>query len=94
MISYGPGFTSASPESFKLQKQPSEVFLAKVVPKICSKVTGEHSCRSVISIKLLCYFIEIALWHSCSPESLLHIFGTAFPNNTCGRLLLKLLVIS
>ena len=31
----------------------SEVFLRKSVLKICSKFTGEHPCRSVISIKLL-----------------------------------------
>ena len=30
-----------------------EVFLVKGVPKISSKCTGEHPCRSVISIKLL-----------------------------------------
>ena len=30
----------------------SEVFLQKGVLKICSKCTGEHSCQSVISIKL------------------------------------------
>ena len=30
-----------------------EMFLRKGVLKICSKFTGEHSCRSVISIKLL-----------------------------------------
>ena len=29
-----------------------EVFLVKSVLKICSKYTGEHPCRSVISIKL------------------------------------------
>ena len=33
-----------------------EVFLGKGVLKICSKFTGEHPCRSVISIKLLCNF--------------------------------------
>ena len=31
---------------------PSEVFLGKGVPKICSKFTGEHRRRSVISMKL------------------------------------------
>ena len=31
-----------------------EVFLRKGVLKICSKFTGEHPCRSAISIKLLC----------------------------------------
>ena len=30
-----------------------EVFLGKGVLKICSKFTGEHPCRSAISIKLL-----------------------------------------
>ena len=29
-----------------------EVFLRKGVLRICSKFTGEHLCRSVISIKL------------------------------------------
>ena len=41
-----------------------EVLLGKGVLKICSKFTGEHPCRSVISIKLL------------SPVNLLHIFKT------------------
>ena len=33
-----------------------EVFLEKGVLKICCNFTGEHSCRSVISIKLLSNF--------------------------------------
>ena len=57
-----------------------EVFLRKSVLKICSKFTGQHPCRSVISIKLLC----------TSPVNLLHIFRTTFPRNTSGRLLLKI----
>ena len=44
-----------------------EVLLRKVVLKICRKFTREHPCRSVISIKLLCNFIEIALRDGCSP---------------------------
>ena len=51
-----------------------EVFLGKGVLKIYSKFTVEHPCRSVISIKLLCNFIEITLRHGCSPVNLLHIF--------------------
>ena len=31
-----------------------EVFLEKDALKICSRFTGEHPCRSVISVKLLC----------------------------------------
>ena len=55
-----------------------EVFLIKGVLNICSIFTGEHQCRSAISIKLLCNFIEITLWHWCSPVHLLHIFRTPF----------------
>ena len=58
-----------------------EVFLGKSVLKICSKFTGEHPCRNVISI-------SIALRHGCSPVNLLHFFRTSFLKNTSGRLLL------
>ena len=39
------------------RSSPSEMFLGKGVLKICRKFTGEHPCRSAISIKLLynCY---------------------------------------
>ena len=65
-----------------------EVFLRKSVLKIYSRFTGEHPCRSVISIKLLCNFIEITLRHGCSPVNLLHVFRTPFTKNTFGWLLL------
>ena len=65
-----------------------EKFLGKVVLKICSKFTGEHPCRSAISIKLQSNFIEITLRHGCSPVNLLHIFRTPFLKNTSGWLLL------
>ena len=55
-----------------------EMFPEKAVLKICSKFTGGHPCRSVISIKLQSNFIEITLWHGCSPVNLLHIFRTPF----------------
>ena len=38
-----------------------EAVLRKCVLIICSKFTGEHSCRIVILTKLLCNFIEITL---------------------------------
>ena len=66
-----------------------EVFLGKSVLKICSKFTGEHSCRSAISIKLQSNFIEIALRHGCSPVNLLHILRTPFYKNISRWLLLK-----
>ena len=40
-----------------------ELVLGRDVLKICSKFTGEHPCRSVISIKLLCNFTEITPRH-------------------------------
>ena len=67
------------------------MFLEKDFLKICSKFTGEHPCRSVISIKLQSNFIEIALRHGCSPVSLLYIFRTPFPRNTSGWLLLNII---
>ena len=60
------------------------MFLAKGVLKICGKFTGEHPCRSVVSIKLQSNFIEIALRHGCSPVNLLDIFRTPFPKNIYG----------
>ena len=69
-----------------------EVFLRKGVIKICSNFTGEHPCRGVILIELLCNFIEIGLRHICSPVNLLHIFRTPLPRNTSVWLLLHLVV--
>ena len=65
----------------------------KVVLKICSKIYRRTPFPkwSVISIKLLCNVIEIALWHGCSPVNVLHILRLPFPKNTSdtsGRLLL------
>ena len=65
-----------------------EGILGKGVQKICSKLTGEHPCRNIISMKFPCNFIEIALWHGCSPVNLLYIFRTPFSKNISGWLLL------
>ena len=54
-----------------LRSSPPEVFLRKGVLKICSKFTGEHPCRIVISIKFLSallksYFgMSVLLWICC-----------------------------
>ena len=60
-----------------------EVFLGKIILKMCTKFTGEHPCRSVISIKLLLKF----------PVNLSHIFRTPFHKNTYRGLLLVVLTI-
>ena len=63
---------------------PVELFLGKGILKKCSKFT-EHSCQNTISIKLLCYLMELILQHGC----LLLIFRTSFPKSTYGELLLS-----
>ena len=57
------------------------VFLGKGFLKIYSKFTGEHPCRSVISIKLL-YWNRTSAW--VSPVNLLHIFRTPFLRTNLG----------
>ena len=74
----------ASPQGSCDRSSHPEMFLRKGVLEICSKFTGEHTCQSAISIKLLCNFIEITLWHGCSPVYLQHIFRTPFLKNTSG----------
>ena len=41
-----------------IQKQPSRGVLRKRCSKNMQKFTGEHPCQSVISIELLCKFLE------------------------------------
>ena len=50
-----------------IRSSPLEVFLRKAVLKICSKFTGEHPCRSVISKWIIkCEWINE--WISLSPS--------------------------
>ena len=72
------------PKATLFRSSRPKVFLGKDVLKICSKFTGEHSCWSAISIKLLSNFIKIAIRHECSPVNLMHIFRTPFYKNTSG----------
>ena len=72
------------------RSSPLETFLGKVVLKICSRFTGEHACRRMISIKLQCNFIEIPLRHQCFPVNLLHLFRTALPKNAYRGLFLNI----
>ena len=59
-------YISESISFIKNLKQLSpEAFLQKRVLKLWSKFRGEHQLRRVISIKLLCNFIEITLRHTC-----------------------------
>ena len=70
----------------KLSSSRPEVFLRKSILKLYRKFIREQPYWSVISIKLLYNFIEIALWHGCSPVNLLHISRTPFLQNTTEHL--------
>ena len=70
-----------------LRSSHPEVFLRKVVLK---RIYRRAPMPNMISVKLLCNFIEIVLQHRCTPVNLLHIFRTLFFKNISGRLLLFL----
>ena len=70
---------------FSYRSSHPEVLLGKGVLKIYSKFTGEYPCRCVISIqpcrrvisiKLQSNFVDITLWHGCSPD-----FAAYFQNS-------------
>ena len=65
----------------QIRNSPPKVFLRKGVLKLCSKFTGEHPCRSVISI-------EITFLRGCSHVNLPHIFRTPFPKKITRGVLL------
>ena len=78
----------------------SEVFLVKGVLKIYSKFTGEHPCRSAISITLqskisqnslenTCAIEKKAIWHMCFPVNNTKLLGTTFIEH-CRWLLLNI----
>ena len=53
-------------------RSPSEEFLGKGVLKISNKFTGEHPCRSTISINLLTFIPPVKI------RKPLHVFRTPF----------------
>ena len=65
------------------------MLLGKRVLRIFSKFIGEQQCRSSISVKLFCNFIEITFRRGRSPVNLQHIFRTPFLKITFGWLLLN-----
>ena len=79
-------------KSYSFQKQPSRGVLRKRSTENMQQIYRRTSCRSAISIKLQSNFIEITLWHGCSPVNLLHFFRTHFLKNTSEGLLLSCLV--
>ena len=66
----------------KISTYTGEHNILRGVLKKIRTFTGEQPCRSAISINLQSNFIEITLWHRCSPVDLRHILRTTFPKNT------------
>ena len=60
-----------------------DVFLVKGVPKNKQQIYRGTLLRKH-DFNLQSNFIEITLWHGCSPVNLLHIFKTPFSKNTSG----------
>lgn len=65
------------------------MFIEKGVLKSCSEFAGEYPYRTVISIKLLCKFTEIALRYGFSPVNLVYIYRTPFYKKAYAGLLLN-----
>ena len=83
-------FSHHSSSISKGQKQPSRGVLRKRCSENIQEIYRATSMpKYMISIKLLCNFLEITLRDRYSPVNLLHIFRPPFPKNTSGRLLLK-----
>ena len=89
-------------DNILIQKQPpigvprkrcsenmQQIYRRTPLPKCNFNKVALHQCQSVISIKLFCSFIEIALRLKCSPVNLPHYFRTPFPKNTSEGLLLS-----
>ena len=55
------------------------------------KIYRAKLMQNVVSIKLLCSFIETTFRNGCSPVNLLHIFRTPFAKNTSEGLLLHVI---
>ena len=67
-------------------KQPARIVPRKMCSENMQQLTGEHPCRSLISIKF--QSSKITLRHGCSPVNLQHIFRMSFCKNTYRGLLL------
>ena len=70
------------PANTKCRSSRPEVFLGKVVLKICSKFTGERPCRSVISIKLQS---KEHLWMAASAHIQIQIIILHVPKVLCSH---------
>ena len=77
--------------SCTVRSNPPEVFFWKNVTQICNKFTGERPCWRLISMKLLCNFIEsysLAWVFSCQ---FVTYFQNTFLLEVSGRLLIMVI---
>ena len=61
------------------RSSPPEVLSKKNAVQIRSEPTGEQPCRSSITTKSLCSFIQITPMHGCAPENPQHTHKNLFP---------------
>ena len=72
--------------NFNFRSSHPEVFLGKGILKICGKLTGEHPCRSVISIKLqcdTCRHFKTRTEEHIKKDNKSHIFKHLHSSETC-----------
>ena len=60
-----------------IAQQPPLIFSCNIKENM-QQTYIEHPCQSVISINLLCKFIETTIWNECSPLDLLYVFQNIF----------------
>ena len=90
-FSYDSQFFTWCYSVLPFQKQPSRGVLRKRCSENMQQIyrrTPMPKCdfnEIALQVVLRC-FIEITLWHGCSPVNLLHIFRTCLYKNTSGRL--------
>ena len=70
------------------QKEPFRGVLRKRCSENMQQIYRRIPVQKCDFNKVANNFIEIKLWHGCSPINLLHIFRTPFPKNTSEGLLL------
>ena len=88
---------SAISENYGDANQPSRGVLRKRCSENIQQIYRRTPIRSLISMKMQNYFIEITLRHWCSSVNFLYNFRISFPENTTAQLLLdanKLFIVT
>ena len=81
-----------------IQKQPPQVFCKKGVLRNFAKFTGKHLCQSLFFNKVpslrAATLLKKRLWYWCFPKNFTKFQRTPFLQNTSGRLVLIIVIIT